>query len=91
MARGDPSYHETTATGSVSSGSATSGCRNLSPKGWTDHSSGPDRQCDTGPGNPEYPYETLKTTMCDLTNGTASAGDVIRFGPKMFSEKIRFQ
>ena len=69
----------------------STGCTDLSPKGWAVYSSGPDRHDDTGPGNPLYPHETLTTTIYDPTNGTVSKGDVIRFGPRIFLEKIRFR
>jgi len=70
---------------------ASTGCTNLSPKGWAVYSCGPDRLDDTGPGVCEYPYVTLETTVYDPTNGTVSKGDVLRFGPRIFLEKIRFR
>lgn len=70
---------------------ASTGCRPLQPKGWAIASSGPDRNDDFGPGIPRYPNENLTVTLYDSTNGTKSDGDIVRFGPRMFTEKIRFK
>jgi hypothetical protein len=57
-------------------------------KGWAVYSSGPDLSDDTGPGIPEYPYETMVTTAYDPTNGSVSIGDIHRFGPHQFPGKV---
>lgn len=68
---------------------ASTGCSQYTEKGWAAYSCGPDRRDDTD-GVPFYPGEVLRTTVYDVTNGTVSKGDVLRFGPRPFKEKIRY-
>ena len=68
----------------------STGCTRRRPKGWAMASGGPDQRDNFGPGLPYYPEEMLSVTLYDSTNGTKSRGDVVRFGPRMFSDKIEF-
>jgi len=77
--------------GSLTYEMASTGCSNRSPLGWAIYSCGPDMIDDTGPGIPLYPYENMDTIVYDATNGTVSKGDVLRFGPGIFREKVRFR
>jgi len=81
----------TTQWGRLTYEMASTGCAPHSPKGWSVYSSAPDGRDDTGPGVPEYPYETMETMFYDPTNGTISRGDIHRFGPEIFRNKIRLR
>jgi len=82
---------DNTSHGRLTYEMASSGCGPHSPKGWAISSCGPDLIDDTGPGVPEYPYQVMDTTLYDATNGTVSQGDILRFGPEIFRDKIRFR
>jgi Tfp pilus assembly protein PilE len=70
---------------------ASSGGTGRQPLGWAIASSGPDHQDDFGPGVPLYPAEILDVTIYDPTNGSVSRGDVVRFGPGIFKDRVRFR
>ena len=80
----------TTQWGNLTYEMASTGCSPRSPLGWAVYSSGPDRIDDTD-GIPQYPYEVLQTMIYDPTNGTISRGDILRFGPRVYPEKIRLR
>jgi prepilin-type N-terminal cleavage/methylation domain-containing protein len=69
---------------------ASTGCSGLQPLGWAIASSGPDHQDDFGPGVPQYPSVILVVTIYDPTNGTVSRGDIVRFGPGPFHNRINY-
>lgn len=90
----DPFLRERTGSakpGPLTYEMASTGCSNRSPLGWAIYSGGPDMIDDTGPGIPFYPNEWLETIRYDPTNGTVSKGDVHRFGPREYKEKIRYR
>lgn len=84
--RRGPGFH-----GPITYEFASTGCSPRGPKGWAAYSCGPNLMDNTGPGIPEFPYETMETMFYDPTNGTVSRGDILQFGPIRFSDKIRLR
>jgi type II secretion system protein G len=90
----DPFLRETndvTRAGKLTYELASSGLTGLQPKGWAAYSCGPDLADNTGPGVPIYPAEIMETTLYDPSNGTRSRGDILRFGPGIYPDRVRFR
>jgi hypothetical protein len=90
----DPFQNEKSGEGSrgpLTYEMASTGCTGRQPLGWALASTGPNRIDDFGPGIPIYPAEILVVTIYDPTNGTVSPGDIVRFGPGPFNDKIIYR